>query len=127
MNAVTLQHFVRFQGVFQRYKGLFGLRFGTDKEDERFFVCHAQIVVHPSDAVMQDFAFAYQIGGRLCDHADIGAPFVVLQRHIFLCHVCKFFGKFQIFVGLFYGFLFGILGDADIVLSLKVFGKQVLF
>ena len=69
----------------------------------------------------------YQIGGRLCDHADISAPFVVLQRHIFLCHVCKFIGKFQIFVGLFDGFLLGILCDADVVPSLKVFGKQVLF
>ena len=76
---------------------------------------------------MQGFAFVYQIGGRLRDHADIGTPFVVLQRHIFLCHVCKFFGKLQIFVGLFYGFLLGILCDADIVPSLKVFGKQVLF
>ena len=50
--CVALQNFVSFKRVFQRDERLFRLFLCTNKEDERFFICKAQVVLHPPDAMM---------------------------------------------------------------------------
>ena len=110
--CIALQYLMGFERVFECHERLFRLVLCADKEDERFFLCEPQIILHPPDAVMQSFTLFNEVGGRFSDHADKGASLVMLQREILFGNFGKLLHEFLLFVGFLDRLLLRILIDA---------------
>ena len=70
--SVALQNFVVAERIFERHKRGIRLLLCTDKEDKRFLADKALIVIHAPHAVIQQFAFADQVGRGAGDDTDKG-------------------------------------------------------
>lgn len=124
--CVALQHFVGFERVFERHERFIWLLFCTNEEDERFFLCKTQVILHPPDAVMQELSLTDKVCRRLCYYANKRASLVMLQGQVLFGNFAEFLYELLFLVCFFDCLLFRVLVYAYIVPSLKIFREQVL-
>lgn len=123
--SVTLQYFSSARRVFNGNERHVGLFFRADKENQRVFPHEFLIVPHPTNAMIEQFAFTDKLGRTLRNHGDINGLVVVFKPRILVCNGGESIVKCFPFFFVLYRFCGGVFVDADIVPTLEIVGITV--